>query len=81
MANFSALGMQPHPLHPMSYAYGRTRYLSQTEGPSLQFFSEERPANVLAQLALHATQYLLTDCRDRLTRFSVQYRPSKKCKI
>ena len=23
----------------------------------------------------------LTDCPDRLTRFSVQYRPGKKCKI
>jgi len=32
----------------------RTRYLSQSECPSLRFFSEG-PTNVLAQLALHAT--------------------------
>jgi len=34
----------------------RTRHLSQSEKPSLQFFSEQRPTNILAQLALYTTQ-------------------------
>ena len=50
------------------------------KAPACNFFSV-LPTNVLAQLALHATQHLLGDCPDRLTRFGVQYRPSKNCKI
>jgi len=35
-----------------------TRHFLQREGPSVQFFSEQRPTSFLAQLAFHATQRL-----------------------
>jgi len=56
----------------------RTRHLFQSEGPSLQFVTEQRPTNVSAQLVLHDTQHILTDCPDRLTQSSVQYSLSRK---
>ena len=42
----------------MKIKSGALDIFSQREGPSLQFFSE-RPANVSAQLELHATQPVL----------------------
>jgi len=53
----------------------------EAKAPACNFFQNNDQQTFWGQLALHATQHLLTDCPDRLTRFSVQYRPSKKCKI
>jgi len=56
----------------------RTRHFSQCESPILQFFSEQRPTNVLAQLALHVAQHLLADYPDRQARFTVAILELKK---
>jgi len=44
-----------YPTFPSENKAWRTRHFSRCESPSLQFFSEQRPTNVLAQLVLHAT--------------------------
>ena len=60
---------------PPHYPPGRTRHLSQNEGPSLQFFSEKRPTN----FACYSTAF------DRLPRqadtVQCPVQAKQKCKI
>ena len=59
---------------PPHYPLGAPDIYPKTKAPACNFFQNND------QQTLHAIQQLLTDCPDRLTRFSVQYRPSKNAK-